>query len=369
MALAAAAAFDFGSSEKPQVVWQDREIRFDIPPSSLSLRRGEFQIDWMNSIEDTKGNNGEKGVFIVTNLRMIWYSHKNQRTNLSIGYNCIKDLSIRNASSLLRGNTQALFVMGKFENNKYEFVFTNCVKNTPRLFTTVQAVFRAYETTRLYRDLRLRGAIIRDGELKLLPNEQIYTKTGGVWNLSHNQGHLGTLYTTNIRVVWHANLAPNFNVSIPYLQLRSVGIRDSPRFGVALVLNTSKETGGYVLGFRIDPPEKLKPIATEIEQLHQLFTAQPNFGVDYRLDEKPKPLADLKVPRVDEDVSITPEESADVLASYYMEIANHRDRPPTFCPELGLAVEQVVDGYTIGQLWSVLPQDGAAPPQAGGASS
>ena len=29
--------------------------------------------------------------------------------------------------------------------------------NSPRLFTTIQAVFRAYDTTKLYRDLKLRG--------------------------------------------------------------------------------------------------------------------------------------------------------------------------------------------------------------------
>jgi len=65
-------------------VWQDREIRFDVPLSMLAMRRGEFQIDWMNSIEDTKGNNGEKGTFIATNLRMIWFSNKSQHTNLCL---------------------------------------------------------------------------------------------------------------------------------------------------------------------------------------------------------------------------------------------------------------------------------------------
>lgn len=37
----------------------------------------------------------------------------------------------------------------------------------------MQAVFRAYETTKLYRDLKLRGAIIRDKTLNLLPHEQV----------------------------------------------------------------------------------------------------------------------------------------------------------------------------------------------------
>ncbi len=41
----------------------------------------------------------------------------------------------------------------------------------------------------------------------------------GVWNLSSDQGNLGTFFITNIRVVWHASLAENFNVSMPYLQM------------------------------------------------------------------------------------------------------------------------------------------------------
>ena len=47
----------------------------------------------------------------------------------------------------------------------------------------------------------------------------MYNKVDGVWNLSSDQGNLGTFFITNVRVVWHANLAENFNVSIPYLQV------------------------------------------------------------------------------------------------------------------------------------------------------
>jgi Bardet-Biedl syndrome 5 protein len=48
---------------------------------------------------------------------------------------------------------------------------------------------------------------------------QVYAKISGVWNLSSDQGNLGTFFITNVRLVWHANLAENFNVSIPYLQV------------------------------------------------------------------------------------------------------------------------------------------------------
>ncbi len=67
------------------LVWQDREIRFDVPvgyanilktfilfycsmlttfqwqKSELACRPGEFIIDTLESVEDTKGNSGESG--------------------------------------------------------------------------------------------------------------------------------------------------------------------------------------------------------------------------------------------------------------------------------------------------------------------
>jgi len=67
------------------------------------------------------------------------------------------------------------------------------VKNSPRLFTSIQAVFkylfssssclfstcpligrcRAFESTKLYREVKLRGAIVQNKQLLLLPGEEI----------------------------------------------------------------------------------------------------------------------------------------------------------------------------------------------------
>ena len=43
------------SSAGANQIWQDREIRFDEPVAHLRPRKGEFEIDSMNSVEDTKG--------------------------------------------------------------------------------------------------------------------------------------------------------------------------------------------------------------------------------------------------------------------------------------------------------------------------
>jgi Bardet-Biedl syndrome 5 protein len=129
-------------TEVLELIWQDREVRFDLKANFLSCRKGEKAIDSINSVEDTKGNNGERGSLIVTNLRLLWISHANSRINLSLGFNTIVSVNIRKAKSKLRGHTQALCVLCKYGATRYEFVFTSLVKNSPRLFTTVQAVLR-----------------------------------------------------------------------------------------------------------------------------------------------------------------------------------------------------------------------------------
>ena len=64
---------------------------------------------------------------------------------------------------------------------------------------------------------------------------------------------------------------------------------------MALVIESSELSGGYILGFRcrfmcflsmfscprIDPQEKLQEIQKEISSLHKLYSSVPVFGVEY----------------------------------------------------------------------------------------
>ena len=90
----------------------------------------------MNDVEDTKGNNGDRGAMIITNLRMIWFCDKDKHINLSIGFDCVLGLEIKDVQSILKGGqSQAMFLKTKFQNSRYEFVFTSVVKeNESRLF-------------------------------------------------------------------------------------------------------------------------------------------------------------------------------------------------------------------------------------------
>ncbi|KAF4658312.1 Bardet-Biedl syndrome 5 protein [Perkinsus chesapeaki] len=265
----------------------------------------------------------------------------------------------------------------RFNGQRFEFIFTSLVRNSPRIFTTMQAVHRAYDTSRFYRELRLRSAIVREQELVLLPQEKMYNKISGVWNLATDQGNLGTMVITNIRAVWYAALAENFNVSMPYLQM-VVGRRR--RLGRDALSESEPvgPAGGFVLGFRIDPESALTSVQEEMAKMRELFFQSPYFGVEVSMDapiggkgtsdarellSAPPPLQ-----RVEEDVEI------DELIGFEKLLDGHqpasadegdasllyRDdsgyREPVYSPELGLAVAKLRDNNTITSLWNILAE-------------
>lgn len=51
------------------------------------------------------------------------------------------------------------------------------------------------------------------------------------------------------------------------------------KFGLALVIESSESSGGYVLGFRVDPVEKLNSVFEELNNLYVVHSASPDFGV------------------------------------------------------------------------------------------
>jgi Bardet-Biedl syndrome 5 protein len=333
--------------------WQDREVRFDVTAGEYALRRGEFIIDTLDGVEDTKGNNGERGMLCVTNLRLLWHCEREPKVNLSVGFGSVLNITINNANSRLRGQTQSLYVSSKFSKHRYEFTFTYLVNESPRLFTTVTAVWKAYETSRVYRDLKLRCAIISEDELILLPGEQIFTKTSGVWNLSSDTGTLGTLYITNVRVVWFANLAENFNVSIPHIQIIAIKCRDT-KFGPAFVVETSSYASNYVLGFRIDPPDRVLELYKELHSMWKLYSTAPVLGVAFELEQAPSTLDQTAIQRVVDGLDLVTDVATDAFVAYYAdEGQKNSDRKPVYDAALGLAVEKPRGDVSLEALWAI----------------
>ncbi|XP_055702744.1 Bardet-Biedl syndrome 5 protein homolog [Phlebotomus papatasi] len=335
--------------------FEDKEIKFDTPNLQDRLRGGETTLDIISNVEDTKGNIGDVGRLMITNLRIIWYSVTTTKFNLSVGWSCVLTMTTKTVASRGRGTTQALYILSISRNSRFEFIFTN-LTNSQSKFSSVFDIYRLYQSSTLYREMKLRSSILHEGSLNVLQMEKVFNTLNGVWNLSSDQGNLGTFIITNIRLVWFANINETFNMSLPYIQIANIQIRDS-KYGLALVINTLKMSGGYVLGFRIDPPEKLHEIYKELTSLHTVYSETPIFGVDY----KPKP--DLE-PQNNDHLSIDDIEEIDEkksneinhnFSAYLSAEDSGEVRRPSYCKELGFAMEKLKEGFKIKDLWEIIP--------------
>ncbi len=296
------------------IVWQDREVRFDVSPTQISMRKGEKLVETLKNIEDKKGNEGEFGTFLISNLRMIWYCDTNQRVNLTIGYDCILSIEIKIAFSNSQGSSQSLNIRSKFNKNRFEFIFSTINHESPRIFTTFQSVCRAYESTKLYRDLKLRGSIFTEKNLNLLALEKIINRHNTIWNLSSDQGNVGSFIFTNIRMVWFSNTDEGFNISIPYIQIKSIKKKES-KFGLALVIETSTLSGGYLLGFQTD---NLDVILQEFIKLYTSFVENPILGTDIVIEDSSEN-KEIVIKRNQDDVKFVENEFNEVeKVSNYM---------------------------------------------------
>ncbi|XP_077556157.1 Bardet-Biedl syndrome 5 protein isoform X3 [Haemaphysalis longicornis] len=260
----------------------------------------------------------------------------------------------------LCGIAEALYIMTKSNSSRYEFIFTNLsqIMEQPRLIASVLNTFKAYSATKLYRDLHLRTALLHKQQLRLLPEEQLCSQVHGVWNLSSDQGNLGTFHITNVRIVWHANMNDSFNISLPYLQVAVIRTRES-KFGTALVIETTDRSGGYVLGFKLDPLDRLQLVYKELSSLLKVHKAKPIMGVRVFLEKQAK---EEMVPQdtgpelLDEpEVNTADGTHYDAFAAYLADEAHDRDREVVLSPELNLAVEKLPEGFTLASLWEVLP--------------
>ncbi|KAJ6649131.1 Bardet-Biedl syndrome 5 protein like [Pseudolycoriella hygida] len=342
--------------DEEKAVWEDRSIKFDIPQIYTKLRGGEVLYDVFDYIEDTKGNPNERGRIMVTNLRIIWYALFNSKLNLSIGYNCFLTMTTKTVLSKLRGTTQALYIFTSNHNSRFEFIFTNMSLSNGRHFSLIFDVYRLYQQSFLYRELKLRTSILQSKQLKILPQEQVYSTIQGIWNLSSDQGNLGTFVLTNIRLVWYADINEAFNISLPYMQIRSIRVRES-KYGPALVVSTLDTAGGYVLGFRIDPPERLREVYKEMASLFAIYSSTPIFGVFYERKQEKVDREDDQL-RIDNIEEIDNTKTAEIntnFTNYLADDSTSGQREPFYCKQLGFAMEKIRDGFTLKDLWEVIP--------------
>ncbi|CAH8849900.1 unnamed protein product [Trichobilharzia szidati] len=348
-------------SLQSEILWQDREIRFDAPTRDLMLKRGEKVLRSLTGVEDVKGKNGDKGIRVIykliwptgalyiTNLRVLWICSSLRRNSLSIGFNCVINIYLRNVTLEVAGKTSAVVILTKFAGTRYEFIFAEADVNNSKILDYITTIYKLYDSTRIYRELRLRGALMRGNTLILLPLENLFDDIDGVWNLSSDQGNLGRLFVTNIRVVWVSIMNDNFNISIPFLHIQMITARDS-KFGEALVFQTTRQVGSYLLGFRIDPRDRLVKVLKQLGSLHNLYIKNPVLGIEM-MSKKEEITHVIKDENENEDADT--EDHYDILSTYLADVSKLKGRKPVYNEDLGLAVESLPEHYTISDLWKI----------------
>ncbi|CAH8502741.1 unnamed protein product [Schistosoma turkestanicum] len=128
------------------------------------------------------------------------------------------------------------------------------------------------------------------------------------------------------------------------------------KFGEALVIQTTRQAGSYLLGFRIDPRERLVKVMKQLGSLHSIYLKNPVLGIATSQAEDVI-IQDIK--GINEDIDDfkgrTTEDHCDILSVYLADGTKLKDREPVYNEDLGLAVERLPENYTISDLWKIIP--------------
>lgn len=128
-----------------------------------------------------------------------------------------------------------------------------------------------------------------------------------VWYADVNhQFNVSIPYLTigNVSFKWHAHICVNLNsdegllkiikklwhfvkklLYFTWINFLQITIRTS-KFGPTLVILSTEASGGYILGFRVNPLQQLHITHKEISILRSEFEKFPIFGVEYTFEHQ-----------------------------------------------------------------------------------
>ena len=122
-----------------------------------------------------------------------------------------------------------------------------------------------------------------------------------------------------------------------------------------------------MLGFRIDPIDRLKSVHAELLNLYNIHANNPSLGVDSALqldDHVPSAASQIDFRGLHEESEFVEDGNEgnrpDTLAMYMALEADSqvkKDNEVVYNTELGLAIEKLRPGFTLESLWAVVPND------------
>lgn len=126
---------------------------------------------------------------------------------------------------------------------------------------------------------------------------------------------------------------------------------------MALVVTSSAQSGGYVLGFKMEPEERLQTLYKELLSLYIIYSKNPIYGIVYKSSNNKDNYEQLSLIPDMEETEDQRNELSNTLTAYLASEAHVKDREIVYNNELGLAIESLKDNITLQKLWEVIPYD------------
>ena len=353
-------------------IWQDHQVLFNCSKSEFIFGNGEETYKTMSNIEDLKGN--EIGTFIFTNLRLIWYNNKNPKINQSIGYDCIENLEKKTSDSMMTGQSNILSINCKVDKSRYELEYRHLsdTKNDP--FINLNNILKLYEEGRIYREMKQNTEDILDKEnknLMLLKTEKIMDSYKNISLNINNEsdtinskvGNTGTLYLTNIRLIWINDKKDTFNLSLPYIQISSVRGDNHSSFGISLKFKLTKLYNNLIIFFYSSNNKFDEQFCEDFRKKVEKYLKTPIVGISLlkkvegvqdKLKEKIGKIADIVYGQ--EEISDKIEDDQAGMVYLINEGRNKQSsiNDIEFSKELGIACQKLPDNITIDDLWKII---------------
>ena len=353
-------------------LWQDRQVLFDVSKSEFIYRPGEETYKTMSNIEDLKGSN-EIGTFIFSNLRLIWYNNKNPKINQTIGYDCIENIEKKSTDSMMTGQTNLLIIFCRSDKNRYELTYRNSNDNNHDPYTNLSNILKLYEQGRMYRDIKQNIETIYDKSSKnlaLLKDEKIIENYKNFYlelnKDDEKSNENGTLYKTNIRLIWINDKNTSFNLSIPWVQISSIKGEMHEKYGISIRIKSTRMYNNTSYLFYSKEGVITKQFCEDMQKEMIKIVENPILGISLRKGneggEIPKDKFKEKIEKIAEMVfgqeEIAEKNEDDQAGMIYL-INEGRNKQNNinniqFNKELGIAAEKLPDKVSINDIWKII---------------
>jgi hypothetical protein len=84
-------------------------------------------------------------------------------------------------------------------------------------------------------------------------------------------------YVSNVRIVWYSTQLDSFNVSLPWIHVKNIKIKETKN-GKLIFFEINKHSGGNVLAFKFN--DNVDTIFKELQGYHYSYLEVPVFGID-----------------------------------------------------------------------------------------